>query len=156
VLLVLDQFEQWLHAHGGDESSPLVDGLRHCEGGHVQCILMVRDDFWMAATRFMRALEIRIVEGVNSNAVDLFPLRHAVNVLTAFGRAYGALSEIPSVPTPEQAAFIEKAVTGLAQDNKVMCVRLALFAEMMKSRPWISFSLAPGCRRCINPAKTGR
>ena len=30
---------------------------------------------------------------------------------------------------------------GLAEDGKVVCVRLALFAEMMKGRPWTEASL---------------
>src|SRR5262249_46376624 len=65
VLLVLDQFEQWLHAKRNEESTELVQALRHCDSGRVQCLVMVRDDFGMAATRFMRALEIRLVEGDN-------------------------------------------------------------------------------------------
>ncbi len=94
VLLVLDQFEQWLHARRSEEDTELVQALRHCDGGRVQCLVMVRDDFWMAATRFMRDLEIRLVEGQNSAAVDLFPVRHAEKVLAAFGRAFGALAEM--------------------------------------------------------------
>jgi serine/threonine protein kinase len=58
VLLVLDQFEQWLHAKRGEENTELVIALRQCDGEHVQALVMVRDDFWMAATRFMRDLEI--------------------------------------------------------------------------------------------------
>ena len=77
VLIVLDQFEQWLHANWEEEHGELVQALRQCDGGQVQCIVMVRDDFWMAATRFMRELEVRLVEGQNSAAVDLFPVRHA-------------------------------------------------------------------------------
>ena len=75
VLIVLDQFEQWLHAKKEEENTELVQALRQCDGGRVQCIVMVRDDFWMAATRFMRELEIRLVEGQNSAAVDLFAMR---------------------------------------------------------------------------------
>jgi serine/threonine protein kinase/formylglycine-generating enzyme required for sulfatase activity len=93
VLLVLDQFEQWLHANRNQENTALVQALRHCDGSRVQCLVLVRDDFWMAATRFMRELEVRLLEGQNSAAVDLFPLRHAEKVLTAFGRAFGALPE---------------------------------------------------------------
>ena len=37
--------------------------LRQCDGEHVQAIVMVRDDFWMAASRFMRDLEIRLARG---------------------------------------------------------------------------------------------
>jgi hypothetical protein len=97
---------------------------------------MARDDFWMAATRFMRDLEIRLVEGENSAAVDLFDLLHARKVLTAFGRAFGLLAEKTSEITAEQRAFIERSVAGLAQDGKVISVRLALFAEMVKGKPW--------------------
>src|SRR5207245_1090551 len=77
VLIVLDQFEQWLHARQQEQGTELVQALRQCDGVRLQCLVMVRDDFWMAATRFMRELEIRLVEGQNSAAVDLFPIRHA-------------------------------------------------------------------------------
>src|SRR5262249_61888771 len=76
VLIVLDQFEQWLHAKKEEANTDLVQALRQCDGGRGQCIVMVRDDLWMAATRFMRELEVRLVEGPNSAAVDLFPVRH--------------------------------------------------------------------------------
>ena len=102
---------------------------------------MVRDDFWMAATWFMRELEIRLVEGENSAAVDLFDLLHARRVLMAFGRAYGVLPEKTSDLIPEQRAFVEQSVAGLAQDGKVISVRLALFAEMVKGKPWTTGTL---------------
>ena len=44
---------------GASENTELVAALRQCDGEHVQAVVMVRDDFWMAATRFMRDLEIR-------------------------------------------------------------------------------------------------
>jgi hypothetical protein len=93
LLLVLDQFEQWLHARAGEDDTELLAALRHCDGEHVQAVVIVRDDFWMAATRFMRGLDFRLVEGDNSGAVDLFELLHSRKVLTAFGRAYGVLPE---------------------------------------------------------------
>src|SRR5262249_45550872 len=75
------------------ENTDLVQALRQCDGGRVQCIVMVRDDFWMAVTRFMRQLEVRLVEGQNSAAVDLFDVDHGKRVLAAFGRAFGRLPE---------------------------------------------------------------
>ncbi len=141
VLIVLDQFEQWLHAKKDEENTELVQALRQCDGSRVQCLVMVRDDFWMAATRFMRAVEIRLVEGQNSAAVDLFPVRHAERVLAAFGRAFGALPDNPSGTSSEQKRFLEQAVSGLAQEGKVISVRLALFAEMMKGKAWTTASL---------------
>src|SRR5262249_36550182 len=66
VLLVLDQFEQWLHAKRSEENTELVQALRQCDGGRVQAIVMVRDDFWLAVSRFMKAMEVEILEGRNS------------------------------------------------------------------------------------------
>jgi serine/threonine protein kinase/formylglycine-generating enzyme required for sulfatase activity len=141
VLIVLDQFEQWLHAKKEEEHTDLVQALRQCDGSRVQCIVMVRDDFWMAATRFMRNLEIPLVEGQNSAAIDLFDLDHARRVLAGFGRAFGRLPDDKGEKDREQKEFLKQAVAGLAQEGKVISVRLALFAEMMKSKPWTPASL---------------
>ncbi|SIO58324.1 Serine/threonine protein kinase [Singulisphaera sp. GP187] len=136
VLLVIDQFEQWLHANRGTEDVELVQALRQCDGVRLQCLLIVRDDFWMSVTRFMQALEIRLVEGQNSAAVDLFSRRHAKKVLAAFGRAFEALPADPDEPKKDQLTFINQAVEGLAQDGQVVCVQLSLFAEMVKHKTW--------------------
>jgi serine/threonine protein kinase/formylglycine-generating enzyme required for sulfatase activity len=164
VLIVLDQLEQWLHAapltptplpsgERGKASSPLPSGergrgegelvqaLRQCDGGRVQALVLVRDDFWMAATRFMRALEVRLVEGENSAAVDLFDLPHTRKVLAGFGRAFGRLPEHAREVARDQEQFLDQAVSGLAREGKVICVRLALFAEMIKGRPWTPATL---------------
>lgn len=142
IVIVLDQFEQWLHAHESRDDSQLLPALRHCDGGTVQCLVLIRDEFWMSATRFMQALEVPLVEGHNSAAVDVFDGDHARKVLAAFGRAYGKLPEPPEEPNPQQVRFIQKSVEGLAEGAKVICVRLAVFAEMMKGRPWTKASLA--------------
>ena len=141
VLIVLDQFEQWLHAKKEEQNRELVQALRQCDGGRVQCLVMVRDDFWMAVIRFMRELEVRLLEGQNSAAVDLFDTDHARKVLAAFGRAFGKLPENPGETTKDQKEFLKQAVSGLAQEGKVICVRLALFAEMMKGKTWTPASL---------------
>jgi hypothetical protein len=62
LLIVIDQFEQWLHARPEEQWAELVDALRQCDGEHVQCLLMIRDDFWMGATRILRELEVRLVD----------------------------------------------------------------------------------------------
>src|SRR5208337_3860051 len=141
VLLVLDQFEQWLFAKRGEENTELVAALRHCDGEHVQAVVLVRDDFWMAATRFMRDLEIDLLPDRNVLAVDLFDPQHAQKVLGAFGTAYGKLPERERDRTRDQHAFLDQAISELAQDGKVVCVRLALFAEMVKGKPWIPATL---------------
>jgi eukaryotic-like serine/threonine-protein kinase len=138
VLLVIDQFEQWLHAKKRQERTELVQALRQCDGERVQAVVMVRDDFWLAVSRFMTDLEIELLQGRNMALVDLFDVQHAKKVLGAFGRAFGAISE---VLTTEQDAFLDQAVAGLAQDDKIISVRLALFAEMVKGKPWTPATL---------------
>jgi eukaryotic-like serine/threonine-protein kinase len=141
VLLVLDQFEQWLHARAGEEDTELVQALRQCDGGRVQALVLVRDDFWLAVSRFVRELEVELVPGRNVALADLFDPDHARRVLAAFGRALGRLPENPLDTGREQGQFLGRAVAGLAQGGKVVCVRLALFADMMKGRPWTPASL---------------
>src|SRR5262249_14782153 len=128
-------------AKKAEESTELVQALRQCDGGRVQCIVMVRDDFWMAATRFVDALEVNLFKGHNMEAVDLFDPRHALKVLSAFGRALGVLPDNCRDVRTDQKQFLDQAVAGLGQESKVICVRLALFAEMMKSRPWTPATL---------------
>ena len=70
ALIVLDQFEQWLQAHPEAVDGELVRALRQCDGAGLQAILLVRDDFWMAITRFLRVLEIRPLEGYNASSVE--------------------------------------------------------------------------------------
>ncbi len=138
VLLVVDQFEQWLHAHCDKQDTELARALRQCDCRRVQCVLLVRDDFWMALSRFMDDLQIELLQGQNMAAVDLFDPIHARNVLAAFGRALGRV-ETPAIA--EQERFLDQAIRGLAQDGRVISVRLALIAEMVKGRPWVPATL---------------
>jgi serine/threonine protein kinase len=141
LVLVIDQFEQWLQSHPEPAAAPLTEALRQCDGGRVQCLVMVRDDFAMVAARLFRALEIHVVGGENFGSVDLFDAQHARKVLAEFGRAFGRLPENPGELTAEQAEFLDQAVAGLAEGGRVISVRLALFAEMVKARPWTPASL---------------
>jgi len=141
VVIVLDQFEQWLHAKKEEQNTELVQAVWQCDGGRVQCVVMVRDDFGMAATRFMAALDIPILQGNNFTTVDLFDLLHARKVLAEFGRSYGRLPNNLGHCSKDQDTYLDQAFAGLAQDGKVISVRLALFAEMMKGKAWTLASL---------------
>ena len=48
---------------------------------------------------------------------------------------------LPAAPSTAQQAFLERAVAGLSQEDKVVPVRLSLFADMVKVRPWTSSTL---------------
>ncbi|MCP4508207.1 MAG: ATP-binding protein, partial [Fuerstiella sp.] len=141
VVVVLDQFEQWLHAHRAEQETELVAALRQCDGGSLQAVVMVRDDCSMAAPRCMRDLETRILEGHNFATVDLFDVDHAQKVLIKFGQAFGKLSANSGKLSDDGQSFVQSVASGLAQDGKVVSVRLALFAEMVKGKPWVPATL---------------
>jgi hypothetical protein len=143
VFIVLDQFEQWLHGNRDGLDCELVRALRQCDGENLQCMALVRDDFWLAASRFMQALEVPFVEGRNGALVDLFDMAHARKVLALFGRAHGRLESSDLVRSNDHEAerFLDQAVAELAEDGKVVPVRLALFAEIVKARPWVPATL---------------
>lgn len=136
LLIVIDQFEQWLLGRAFTIDDPLVAALRQCDGEHIQCVLLVRDDFWMPLSRFMEELDVRMDENVNVAGMDLFPIEHAERVLAAFGRAYGRMPSAEQALKEGQRKFINQAVRELAQGSLVSCLRVALFAEMTKDEEW--------------------
>src|SRR5205085_7198329 len=105
LLIVLDQFEQWLHAWHDGPTAELVRALRQCDGGRVQCLVLVRDDFGLGVARFLQALEVPLREGQNFATIDLFDPAHARAVLAAFGRAY---ARWPESPDREQGQFLDQ------------------------------------------------
>jgi formylglycine-generating enzyme required for sulfatase activity len=136
LLIVLDQFEQWLHARQQEATPDLVQALRQCDGGRVQAVILVRDDFWLAVSRFMAELEIDLVQGHNTALVDLWDTLHARKVLAHFGRSFARLPDLLDDLSRDQESFLDQAVAGLVLDGKVIPVRLALFAEMVKGKLW--------------------
>ena len=141
LLIVIDQFEQWLHSVHEREHPELIRALRQCDGQRIQCIVLVRDDFWLALNRFMEAVETPLVVGQNVKLVDLFDLPHARKVLTRFGRAYERIPTTLDTPSAETRRFIDQAVEYLSKDGKVFPVHLSLFAEMVKTRDWVPTTL---------------
>ena len=136
ILLVIDQFEQWYHAKGAEPGTELATALCECDGGRVQAIILVRDDYSMALHRFMAVIGVRQNQDQNFAVVDLFDLEHARKVLIAFGRGYGKLPDDPKEMTGAQNEFLDRTIKGLSQEGRVISVRLALFAEMLKGKPW--------------------
>lgn len=135
-VIFIDQFEQWLFAHPDCSRESLTHALRQCDGEFLRCVLMVRDDFWMGITRLMQAVDLAIVENVNVRAVDLFDTRHARNVLAKFGAAHNRLPQAIEHLSLQENRFLDVAVNYLTTDGRVICVQLALLAEMLKSRRW--------------------
>jgi len=133
TLIVIDQFEQWLHSHVISEERELVRALRHCDGQRLQAILSARDDFYLSAHRFFQSLETPLSDNENQCVIDLIGHDHAISILLCYGLACG---RVDNPPTDGQRAFLRQAVRELAGDHRVVAVQLSLFAEIMKHRPW--------------------
>ncbi len=137
ALIVIDQFEQWLQSDPADPEAELIRALRQCDGQRLQVLILVRDDFWMPITRFFKLIEVAVVEGRNSVAVEVFDPAHARRVLADFGRACGQIPGGAGEQDPEVSAFLEQAVTTLAGPaGDIPPVHLSLFYEVVRKRPW--------------------
>jgi SpoVK/Ycf46/Vps4 family AAA+-type ATPase len=142
IVIIIDQFEQWLATWSSNSDAELLRALRQCDGGNIQCLLLVRDDFWLPVSRLLSLAEVNVVDGFNGMLVDSFDLEHATRVLRELGVAYGRLPAIHSQQTAAQTAFIERAVAEMSEDNRLYPVRLAVFVEMVKNQPWAPETLA--------------
>ena len=136
LLIVLDQFEQWLHGNSGDEHPQLVHALRHCDGQSVSALILVREDFFMAVSKFFTRLEVDLIARKNFSSADLFSEDHAKNVLIKFGQGLGKLPARESDFSNEQNQFLDRSVTLISIDQTVICIRLAIFVEAIKKLPW--------------------
>jgi serine/threonine protein kinase/formylglycine-generating enzyme required for sulfatase activity len=137
VVLILDQFEQWLYSHRLEEEGELLRSLRQCDGGRLQAILMIRDDFYLAAARLMNQIDVPIVTDQNFKLLDLFDSENASRVLVRFGESYGRFPQGSGSLSTDQQAFMKEVVDGLSEDNKIVSVRLSLLADMLKGREWV-------------------
>ncbi len=133
LLVVIDQFEQWLNHHRDAKSTEFHESLRQCDGTNIQAILLVRDDFMLGISSFMDQLDELLLQNQNFATVEPFGVLHAKKVLAAFGRAYGTLRD---PLTSEQSAFIDEAIDGLANIGRLEPVQIALLSDMIKGKPW--------------------
>ncbi|NNE93488.1 MAG: protein kinase, partial [Verrucomicrobiales bacterium] len=136
LLIVIDQFEQWLHQNGRAPDSDLVHALRHCDGKSVQVLLTLRDEFWMAIGELMEDIDVELLQSHNAAAIDLFDRKHARSVLEMFGRAYQRLPSASEELESDQQKFIEAALDDMEEEGKIIPLQLALFAEMAKTVEW--------------------
>ena len=140
LLVIIDQFEQWLAMNSHFAGNQLVEAFRQCNGSGIQILILAREDFWWRLNEFTSAIELKLSENSNYLRVKLFDRDHARRILMAFGEAYGKL------PSPERIGaaegdFLDKALDDLGDRGEYVPVRLALFAEMMNDRPWTTTEL---------------
>jgi serine/threonine protein kinase len=134
LVVVLDQFEQWLYRHGAEARTELGDALAECDGGRVQFVLMIRDDFWSGLERFLQRTDLPVTDDSYRLFVDVFDRQHGERVLTLLGQGAGCL---PQRLTTECRQFVRQAVQQLAgAGGTVDCARLSLLAFMLRRQQW--------------------
>jgi serine/threonine protein kinase len=135
LLIAIDQFEQWLRDWDGGHGSQLARALKACDGNLIQCIIVVRDDFWTCMCQFMDAIGCELHQNHNSRAAELFAISHAREILIKFGKALGSLADQPG---ESELEFVERAIQSLAAESegKVSPIQIALLADVFKDRPW--------------------
>jgi len=142
IVVVLDQFEQWLNAHSPpSRTDELISALRGVSGQRVHCLFSVRDDFWSATDRLFRELDVAMRQHHNVLLIDLFDRSHALDVLRLFGIAYARLPSYRDNLTFEQIQFLEQAIDGLSPEGLVVPIQISLLADLLKGRDWTRLTL---------------
>ena len=105
-------------------------------------IVMVRDDFWLAVEPVhARAGDPTLLKG-RTVRWSIFSIRdHAGKCWRHSGGPSANFPTKSATLTSEQEDISGSVDRGLAEDGKVICVRLALFAEMMKAKAWTPATL---------------
>jgi len=101
-------------------------------GRRVQCVVLVRDDFWMAATRFhARPGDPTWLKAKNSACRRSFPAapRRESAGRPLAGRFGGLARERHRGWQRTTSTFSSKRYRAWRREGKVICVRLALFAD---------------------------
>ncbi|MCC9603904.1 serine/threonine-protein kinase [Stieleria sp. JC731] len=140
LLIVLDQFESWAHVATLDERLDLAEALRQCDGIQIRALIITRIDYWIGTQELLRWLEVPMQEGRNVASVDLLNTSEAERILEVIGREQRTLPEDGQL-SKEQKLFLTQAVNELANDGKVICVHLVMFAEMVRRTNWTPRSL---------------
>ena len=137
--IVLDQFEQWLHARRAERipnwPRPSGSATANMSSASSWCGMTSGS----ALTRFMGDLQIELVQGQNTALVDLFDPIHARKVLAEFGRAFGPAARRDRPESRTLSSIKPSRVCPRTGGSSP--IRLALFAEMVKGKPWTPATL---------------
>lgn len=142
LLITVDHFESWLHSHPEIRDAEFTAAMRQCDGVRVQCLLLVRDEFFTPAMRFLTEIGVEPDRSRNAMLVDLFELDHARRVLLSLGRSLGVLPLLDDELTEEQHGFLDEVLRLLRHNNRVVPAQLAMFVEYLRDKPWSEKSLA--------------
>ncbi len=136
LLIVLDQFEQWLDQHAAESQAVLTLALRQTHASCLQVLVVVREEFWSPTQEFLGHLDQSLDTRQNDQILHLFSESHARQVLIWFGQWYQRLPQRVQDFSVSQEQFVGAAVAGLSSDGRIVPVRLAVFCEMFRGYEW--------------------
>ena len=130
LLIVIDQFEQWLLRYGRDETSNLLNALRECNGHRVQALLIFRSDYENLVKPTMRLCDEAFHDG--ANAFDLpavtkpaIAAETLLHLLGAVGK-FQDQADIPGSPSLRQSA---EQLLGTTAGDAILPVQIVLLAK---------------------------
>ncbi|MEM9588795.1 MAG: AAA family ATPase, partial [Planctomycetota bacterium] len=128
TVIVLDQFEQVLNWSSEEHREQVAFAMRQADGARLRFVLVVRDEFWSAISRWMRDLDVPLRDGRNAMGLERFSREHAAKVLRTWADASGKIDV--------DDEFIGSAIELVAVGERVIPVRLALLATVLGDADW--------------------
>ncbi len=130
LLIVIDQFEQWLLRYGRDENSNLLNALRECNGHRVQALVIFRSDYENLVKPTMRRCEQAFHDG--TNAFDLpavtKPAVAAETLLHLLG-AVGKFQDQADIPGSTSLRKSAEQLLGTTAGDAILPVQIVLLAK---------------------------
>lgn len=114
LLIVIDQFEQWLSVYGRRKDTQLQQALSLCDGNHLQAVLIFRDEFITAATTLLRSCHARLQDGYSWFPIHPLTADEAASVLEHLRPT--APTDGTGTQSPVTQDSIRKYASGLLQE----------------------------------------
>ena len=134
LLIVIDQFEQWLQAASDQRSSrSLVKALRQCDGIRIQAILVIREEFWRSTSQLMQELDIPMRQGENISLCTPFDKDHTRFVIEKIANTF---EQFRALSNRKRRAIIQHGLTLIEDRGRFPPVNIAILVQILEQSSW--------------------
>ena len=130
LLLVIDQFEQWLLRYGRDQQSELLSALQLCNGSRVQALLIFREEFLSLAWELLGRCGEQLRDG--ENTFRLAPLQNSQTAALLLEHILAKSAQLPGSFTPAAQTALSKHIERILSTipgNQILPVQIVLLAR---------------------------
>lgn len=131
LVIVVDQFEQWLTSKSRYDSD-LVDALAHA-CAEIQWLFVTRSEYWMELSEFAAEQDHPLVQERNCETIKLLDRVAGKQALVQLGIWYGGFDG-ESLAPPQQKLVDHIIEELVRQDEYVNCARLSCLAQILSRR----------------------